>query len=93
MIFNKEVDNARCGRRGMSKTFKLILAGLVAGIFLLEAPPAHAVFGVRAARTAIAARKAKKELSSPEGEETAAPREENRSLEDMKRLEQESKNT
>ena len=77
----------------MSKTFKLIMAGLVAGAFLLEAPPAHAIFGIRAARTAIAARRANKALSSPEDEETAAPRAENQSLEDLKRLEQESKNT
>lgn len=74
----------------MSKTFKLILAGLVAGTFLLEVPPAHAIFGIRAARTALAARKAKQALSSPEDEKTTAPRsrEENPGPEDLKRPEQ-----
>ncbi|MFH1207977.1 MAG: hypothetical protein V1673_00270 [Candidatus Omnitrophota bacterium] len=76
----------------MSKTFKLIMAGLVAGTFLLEAPPAHAIFGIRAARTAIAARRAEKALSSSEAG-TTTPGEENQSPEDLRRPEQESKNT
>jgi hypothetical protein len=86
-------------RLRMSKTLKLVMAGLVAGTFLLGAPPAHAIFGIRAARTAIAARKARKELSSSDAETKAAtpeartttPGEKNPSLEEMKRLEQESK--
>ena len=97
----------------MSKTFKLVMAGLVAGIFLLGAPPAHAIFGIRAARTAIAARRANKALSSSDDETKddksrdsgLAPRDSNKygvnrpqttgeknpSLEEMKRLELESK--
>ena len=71
----------------MSKTFKLILAGLVAWTFLPGAPPAHAIFGIRAARAVIAARKAKKELSSSEAG-TTAPAEADPSPEDLKRQEQ-----
>lgn len=90
----------------MSKTFKIVMAGLVTGTFLLGAPPAHAIFGIRAARTAIAARRANKAAADETPRDSGlAPRdsnkdgdnrqqiagEENSSLEEMKRLEQESK--
>jgi TRAP-type uncharacterized transport system substrate-binding protein len=97
----------------MSKTFKLVMAGLVAGTLLLGAPPAHAIFGIRAARTAIAARRANKALSSSDDESKTAEDgggrkadgvkkqttdgmlqatgEKNPSLEELKRLEAESK--
>jgi len=82
------------------------MIGLIAGTLLLEAPPAHAIFGIRAARTVIAARKARKAMSSSDAETKATATEakattaepgtttsagENQSLEDLKRLEEESK--
>ena len=72
----------------MSQVFKLIMAGLVAGTLFLEAPPAHAIFGIRAARTVMAARKAKTALAEdPNAEATE------RADENLKRLEQESENS
>jgi len=69
----------------MSNTFKTLTASLVAGIFFLGTPPAaHAIFGIRAARTAIAARKAKQTLAK---DPNAAATE--RANENLKRLEQE----
>ena len=47
----------------MSKKFTLIMAGMVAGIFLLGELPAYAIFGTRVARKVITARKAKQELA------------------------------
>jgi tRNA G26 N,N-dimethylase Trm1 len=70
----------------MSRSFKAIMAGLVAGIFFLGAPPAHAIFGIRAARTAIAARKAKKALAKDPNTDATE-----RANENLARLEQESK--
>ncbi len=103
----------------MSKTFKIVMAGLVTGTFLLGAPPAHAIFGIRAARTAIAARRANKAAADETPRDSGlAPRDSNKdrdsglvardsnkdgdnrpqttgeknpSLEEMKRLEQDSK--
>lgn len=66
----------------MPRTFKLVMAGLVAGTFLLGAPPAHAVFGIRAARNVVMARKAKQALAEdPNAEATE------RANENLKRLE------
>ncbi|MDD5225909.1 MAG: hypothetical protein PHV97_01825 [Candidatus Omnitrophica bacterium] len=67
----------------MSRTFKIIMAGLIAGTFLLGAPPAHALFGIRVARKAIAARKARQVLAGdPNAEATAKANENLRRLEE-----------
>ena len=72
----------------MSRSFKVAVAGLVAGIFFLGTPPAHAIFGIRAARTAIAARKAKQALAKdPNADATE------RANENLARLEQGSEKT
>ncbi len=63
----------------MSQKMTLIIAGIVAGIFMLNLPEAHAILGVRAARAALAARKAKQMLSEKEDKQ-----EENKSLQDLK---------
>jgi len=48
----------------MSKIIFRSFLGLLAAIFILEIPSAHAVFGIRAARTVLAARKARQMTSS-----------------------------
>ncbi len=48
----------------MKKNLLRILVALMAVAFVLEAPPAYAIFGIRAARTVMAARKAKQAASS-----------------------------
>ena len=45
---------------------------LIAAAFILEAPSAYAIFGIRAARTVLAARRAKKMTSSPASEDAYA---------------------
>ena len=55
----------------MVKKFFLILLGIGIVTLLLGTPPAHAVFGIRAARTVMAARKAKKLASSSETNEAS----------------------
>ncbi|MDD5218315.1 MAG: hypothetical protein PHN49_03945 [Candidatus Omnitrophica bacterium] len=47
----------------MSKRLMIIITGMVAGMFLLNTVPAHAILGSRIARRAIAARTAKKALT------------------------------
>lgn len=79
----------------MPRTLKFIIAGLVAGTFFLEAPPAHAIFGIRVARKAIAARRAEKAMTSSENSTEQAPafQAANPNLEKLERLEQGSRNT
>ena len=76
------------GRLGVSRSFKVVTAGVIAGIFFLGTPPAHAIFGIRAARTAIAARKAKQTLAK---DPNAAATE--RAHESLARLEQGAEET
>ncbi len=71
----------------MTRISKMILSVLVVGLFFVEMPTAHAVFGIRAARNVIAARRAKQALAkksdaTPPATETPA--------EKLKRLETES---
>ncbi len=55
---------------------------LVTWTLLLDAPPAHAIFGIRAARTALAARKAKQALAEdPNADATEKANEELQNLE------------
>jgi len=61
----------------MARVSKMILAVLVVGLFFAEMPAAHAVFGIRAARSVIAARRAKQALAKksdapPPATETSA---------------------
>ena len=72
----------------MARVLKVLMVVWVAGLFFVEAPSAHAIFGIRAARTAIAARRAKQSLA--QDPEPAASATEN-SAEKLKRLEAESK--
>ncbi len=72
----------------MSRSFKAVMVGLVAGIFFLGTPPAHAIFGIRAARTAIAARKAKQALAKDPNTDATE-----RANENLARLEQGSEKT
>lgn len=53
----------------MIRTFLRIMLGIGFVTFILGTPPADAIFGIRAARTALAARKAKK-LASSQADET-----------------------
>jgi hypothetical protein len=58
------------------KMFFRILVGIMAVAFVLEIPSAYAIFGIRAARTAIAARKAKQMTSSSDSDADKAYAEE-----------------
>jgi hypothetical protein len=56
----------------MITTLLRAMVGIVLVTMFLGTPPAHAIFGIRAARTALAARKAKQQMdssSSPTPEE------------------------
>lgn len=70
------------------KIMILLMAGMAAGILLPEASPAHAIFGIRAARTALAARKAKQALAEDPNAKATETAHEN-----LKRLEQEEEKT
>lgn len=70
------------------KFTKLIMAVLVAGLFFTEVPAAHAVFGIRAARSVIAARRAKQAMAKKS--DSTAPATET-PAEKLQRLETESK--
>ena len=48
----------------MRKVLLFVLAVMVSAAFILEVPSAYAIFGIRAARAVMAARKAKKMASS-----------------------------
>ncbi|MEI7751370.1 MAG: hypothetical protein WCJ71_04680 [Candidatus Omnitrophota bacterium] len=48
----------------MKKIFFCSMAGIIFTMLVVGAPQAHAVFGIRAARTALAARKARELTSS-----------------------------
>lgn len=50
----------------MSKRFTVIMTVMVAGMFLLGTLPAYAIPGIRAARAALTARKAKQKLAENE---------------------------
>jgi len=67
----------------------MILVVLVAGLFFAEMPSAHAIFGIRAARSVIAARRAKQALSKDSKDSTTPAAE--TPAEKLKRLEAESK--
>ncbi|MFH0984428.1 MAG: hypothetical protein V1882_02705 [Candidatus Omnitrophota bacterium] len=79
----------------MPRTLKWMMVGLVAGTFFLEAPPAYAIFGIRVARKAIAARRAEKAMTSPENSTEQAPafQSANPNLEKLERSEPESRNS
>lgn len=79
----------------MSRILKFLMAGVVAGTFFLEAPPAHAVFGIRVARKAIAARRAEKAMTSSDDAAEKAPafQATDPDLEKLERPERGSKNT
>lgn len=47
----------------MARISKMIVAVFVAGLFFAETPSAHAIFGIRAARSVIAARRAKQAMA------------------------------
>lgn len=61
-------------KRGTSmiKIILQTLVGIGIATLVLGTPPAYAVFGIRAARTVMAARKAKKLASSSAADKTAA---------------------
>ena len=48
----------------MTRLFLYSLMGIMIAVFVLETPSAYAVLGIRAARTALAARKARELTSS-----------------------------
>ncbi len=48
----------------MMKTFLWMMAGIIFATLVFGTPPAYAIFGIRAARTVIAARKASQAASS-----------------------------
>jgi hypothetical protein len=48
----------------MKKIFLRVIVAIIAVTLVLETPPAYAIFGIRAARTVLAARKAKQMASS-----------------------------
>ncbi len=56
----------------MMKNFFRMIIWLMAMAFLLEIPSAYAIFGIRAARTALAARKAKQMASSSSSSSSAS---------------------
>ena len=56
----------------MLKILLRIIVVIIAVTFVLEMPSAYAIFGIRAARTVMAARKAKQITSSPTPEEAYA---------------------
>ena len=56
----------------MKKSILWIMAGIGLLMFVIGAPSAEAIFGIRLARKAIAATRAANEASSPEAEEAAA---------------------
>lgn len=71
----------------MVRISKMVLAVSVVGLFFAEGPSAHAVLGIRAARSVIAARRAKQAMTKksdapPPATETPA--------EKLKRVEAES---
>jgi len=47
----------------MKKILTVLMTVLAAGVFFCEVPEAYAIFGIRAARTVLAARKAKQALA------------------------------
>ncbi|MFA7254745.1 MAG: hypothetical protein WC133_01435 [Candidatus Omnitrophota bacterium] len=69
----------------MKKILVVLVAGMMAGVFFYEVPSAHAIFGIRAARTALAARKAKQTLAEDPNDEATE-----RANENLRRLERES---
>lgn len=56
----------------MKKVILRILAGISVATLVLGAPPAYAIFGIRIARKAIAARRAAKAIPSSSSEDAAA---------------------
>jgi hypothetical protein len=52
----------------MMKALSRIMVGIGLVTLVFGTPPAYAIFGIRAARKVIAARKAANKLSSPEAE-------------------------
>lgn len=64
----------------MNKIILRTFLGLLVAVFILEIPSAHAVFGIRAARAALAARKARERASSSPDHETVPQVKEKTSL-------------
>jgi len=60
----------------MSKILFLFLVAILASVFVLEMPRAYAILGIRAARTILAARKAKQMTSSSDDDKDKAYAEE-----------------
>lgn len=55
----------------MKKALGLLLLGVLAATFVTEVPSGHAIMGIRAARTAIAARRAAKKVKESTGSDEA----------------------
>lgn len=68
-VFEPGRWEAQKGNSFMIKIFLRAMVGIGIVTLVLGTPPAHAIFGIRAARTIMAARKAKKLASSSQTEE------------------------
>lgn len=68
-VFEPGRREAQKGNSFMIKIFLRVVVGAGMMTLMLGTPPVHALFGIRAARTIMAARKAKKLASSSQTEE------------------------
>jgi len=68
-VFEPGRRGAQKGNSFMIKIFLRVVVGIGIMTLVLGTPPVHAIFGIRAARTIMAARKAKKLASSSQTKE------------------------